>query len=244
MATLIDLEAIRKQVERCEGAAFRDARELARQAAHWAFEWERSGKVYGVADIDILVAALELGEKFHDWPGRWANARLRLLSQQRDALGFSEPINITEINKRMSVEMGCVVFHDADTPLSESFYNSGTENYKQARSLGEFYDVSLGGDGRINLCLRYVDCSDPILPRSELRRSHAATGPAWVHCPSLRLTVEGGGQAVTVALRTQNVLISCFVLGRGRYRKTVCVICDAKDRRPSPESSELEGCLS
>lgn len=240
MSELIALNEIQKQNSLCETSSFREARTLARRTAFWAYDWEQSGEALEPNQIDILTRALELGESHHSWPGKWANARVRLICQKRHILGLPEPITIAEIKRKISVEMGCIVFIDAQSELPQSFYEAGSENYNKSKTAGEFHDISLHGDGLINMRMRYVDCSEPLITRAEMRRLRGATPCAWVHSPNQSITVWGGAKNITLPIKSKSVLISCFLLGRGRSKEVIAIMCDAKGERPILKPASLE----
>lgn len=240
MTYLIDIDLIEQRISEFEALSFRDRRKLARQVGHWAYNWEESNSVFTPVEIDILTNALELGERFHDWPGRWTNARFRLLCLKREMLGVPEPRTVTETVGKISVEMGSIVFHDANSVLPSTFYEVGSSSYKSARAAGKFYDCNMGGDGDVKMRLRFVDGTSPLMRTAELRRSSAATPAAWVNCPSKCIAVSGGENALELGMKQENVLIACYIVGRGRLREIISVICRAGKRQGLQADASLE----
>ena len=239
------IETIQAQIKACENLPFRDKRKIAKQVAYWAFNWEKSETKPDLSKIPILVRALELGEQFHDSPGKWANARFRLLSRKRILLNLPEPTTITETARKLAVEMGSIVFHDAETALPTTFFDTDHPDHLRARERGEFCEFALGGDGLVNIRLRAIDCSEPILATSELRRSISATPAVWVSCPSRRIAIFGGGNN-TLEFHTgfQHALLACYVTKKRRRREILALVCDAVHKRPKPQKASLEDYFS
>ncbi len=241
MDKTVQLTEIRRLIDEFRKADARGKRKPARAAAYLATQVDKAGHELSPEEFDVLIEALAIGARHHGWPESWRACQSKLRWRKRVAANIPEPVTLFEKAGTLDVEMGAVMVIDAQRALTEDHPALGTREYKSARENGDFFDVALGMDGLLKVRLRYVECMEPELPASEMKRLLGATDRAFLRAESKRLRAWGGGQnAVEIDVGSDALLASFYLLRPARSPELVCVCCDARGARTGFFESSIE----
>lgn len=239
MKPQVSVEGIRQLVAEYKAADARSRIAIGKRSAFLAATLEADSSNVNPNDLELLIHALELGCRHHSWPGKWRAAQMRLHFMRRNILEISDPVIVEETTRTLPIDIGGLVCKDARATF-EQLSDVWPKDPKAAGKAGAYLFISLGGDGRSRVKLRFVRGNDPEVSLKELRQIRRATTPAYVRTLSGRLSVSGGSSAVEINTNCEHLILQAYLCGSGRNTHILVVAAKLTGQPPEYQEAELE----